>query len=299
MSTFKKALLQLHIFVFLAGLTAPIGNYIQLNGLMLVLYRMGLTTIAAVLLYIFTKHKSKIDNRIKVKLMGVGVLIALHWVCFYSSIKLANVSIALVCFSSVGLFTVLLEPLFTKTKLVLNELLIGLLSLVGILCIFQFDINYREGIIVGLISSFLAALFTILNKKLTNNIAPQTIQTFEMLGGFLFLALIVLLFNSYEKTSIILPSKSDWVWLIILALICTVWANYLMLSSLKHISAFTLNVTLNLEPVYGIILAFLLFKEQKYLGVSFYVGISLITVSVLFQMLRVISEQKSTKLIKK
>jgi len=293
-STFKKALLQLHIFVFLAGLTAPIGNYIQLNGLMLVLYRMGITTMAAVLLYILTKNKTKTDYRVKIRLMGVGVLIALHWVCFYSSIKLANVSIALVCFSSVGLFTVILEPLFTKTKLVLNELLIGLLSLIGILCIFQFDVHYREGIIVGLISSFLAALFTIFNKKLTNNIAPQTIQTFEMLGGFLFLAVIVILSNASQYTSFVLPSKSDWVWLIILALLCTVWANYLMLSSLKHISAFTLNVTLNLEPVYGIILAFILFKEQKYLGISFYVGISLITVSVLFQMLRVVRQQKST-----
>ncbi len=296
MSTFKKALLQLHIFVFLAGLTAPIGNYIQLNGLVLVFYRMGITTVAAVLLYVLTKHKTKTDLRVKIRLMGVGVLIAMHWVCFYSSIKLANVSIALVCFSSVGLFTVLLEPLFTKSKLVLNELLISLLSLVGILCIFQFDIQYREGILVGIVSSFLAALFTIFNKKLTSNIAPQTIQTFEMLGGFLFLGIMVALFNSYQQTSFVLPSNSDWAWLILLALVCTVWANYLMLSSLKHISAFTLNVTLNLEPVYGIILAFTLFKEQKYLGTSFYVGISLITVSVLFQMFSVIRQQQKTKL---
>ena len=293
MTTFKKALLQLHIYVFLAGLTAPIGNYIQLNGLMLVLYRMGLTTIAAILIYLFTQHKAKTDIRVKIKLMGVGVLIALHWVCFYTSIKLANVSIALVCFSSLGLFTVILEPLFTKSAFVLNELMIGLISLIGILCIFQFDIHYRDGILVGLVSSFLAALFTILNKKLTNNIAPQTIQTFEMLGGFIFLAIVVLLSNSYQNIPLSIPTKSDWIWLLILALACTVWANYLMLSSLKHISAFTLNVTLNLEPVYGIILAFILFKEQKLLGLSFYIGISLIALSVLIQMSRVIGQQKS------
>lgn len=292
MPSFKKAIVQLHLFVFLAGLTGPIGNYIQLNGLTLVFYRMGITSLVAVSIYLLNKQKSITTFRTKLKLLGVGMLIALHWVCFYSSIKLANVSIALVCFSSIGLFTVLLEPIFTKSKFKWNELFIGLISLLGILLIFQFDMHYRLGIIVGLLSSFIAALFTIFNKKLTDNTAPQTIQTFEMLGGFVFLTLVVLLINKVQGNAFVLPTSSDWIWLLILALACTVWANYLMLSSLKHISAFTLNVTLNLEPVYGILLAFILFHEQKMLGISFYIGLALIALSVLIQMKRVIRQDK-------
>lgn len=293
MSTFKKALLQLHVFVFLAGLTGPIGNYIQLNGLMLVFYRMMITSIVAILLYLIASPNKVISNKYKIKLIGIGAIIALHWVCFYGSIKLANVSIALVCFSTIGLFTVLLDPFFTKRPILLNELGIGLLSLAGILFIFKFDTEYRLGILVGLASSLLAAIFTLFNKKLTTHILPQTIQTFEMSGGFIFLAIIVLLVNFMQGNPLIVPSFEDWGWLILLSLVCTVWANYLMLSALKHVSAFTLNITLNLEPVYGIVLAFFLFQEQKQLGYSFYIGLCLIAFSVFLQMRKVIFEQSA------
>jgi drug/metabolite transporter (DMT)-like permease len=291
-SSFKKAIIQLHVFVFLAGLTGPIGNYIQLNGLNLVFYRMGITSLIAVAIYLLSKKKDQTTRATKVKLLGIGVLIALHWVCFYSSIKLANVSIALVCFSSVGLFTVLLDPIVTKASFKWKELYLGILSLMGILLIFKFDTNYRIGILVGIASSFLAALFTILNKKLTVNTPAQTMQTFEMVGGFGFLTIVLLMLNKIQGNQFVLPSKQDWAWLLLLAIACTVWANYLMLSSLKQISAFTLNVTLNLEPVYGIILAFILFKEQKELGASFYIGITLIALSVLIQMLTLFKGQK-------
>lgn len=292
MSTFKKALLQLHVFVFLAGLTGPIGNFIQLNGLMLVFYRMLITSCVAVLIYLIMRPIKVISNKYKLQLFGIGALIALHWVCFYGSIKLANVSIALVCFSTIGLFTVLLDPFFSKRPILYIELGIGMLSLAGILFIFKFDTAYRSGILVGLASSFLAAIFTLLNKKLTAHIPPQTIQTYEMSGGFIFLTMIVCLLNLFQGTPLVVPSMQDWGWLLLLSLVCTVWANYLMLSTLKHISAFTLNITLNLEPVYGILLAFFLFQEQKQLGFSFYIGLSLITLSVILQMRKIIFEQK-------
>lgn len=292
MSSFKKAVIQLHLFVFLAGLTGPIGNYIQLNGLYLVLYRMGITSIIALCIFLFTKKNTPTSFNNIIKLLGIGVLISLHWVCFYSSIKLANVSIALICISSVGLFTVLLDPLITKSNFKWKELGIGIISLIGILCIFQFDTHFRLGILVGLVSSFLAALFTLLNKKLTVNIAAQTIQTFEMIGGFGFLTILLLLLQKIQGTFFVIPTRQDWGWLLILSIFCTVLANYLMLSSLKYVSAFTLNITLNLEPVYGIILAFLLFDEHKQLGTSFYIGIVLITISVVIQMFSVFRAQK-------
>ena len=292
MASFRKSLFQLHLFVFLAGLTGPIGNLIQLNGLILVMYRMGLASLVTWLMFNFIKNKIAITPKTKWQITGVGVLISIHWVLFYTSIKLSNVSIGLVCLSSVALFTLLLDPLFSNKKIQWADLIIALISLLGILLIFQFDIQYRKGIAVGLVSSFIAALFTQFNKRLTVENEPQTLQTFQMLGGFIFLAIIVFINSWISHTSIPLPSKSDWFWLILLALACTVWSNYLMLSALKHISPFTMNVTLNLEPVYGILISFIVFQEHKQLGLSFYTGFVLITMSVIIQMYRVIKTPK-------
>ena len=293
MSSLKRSFIQLHVFVFLAGLTAPLGNLIQLNGLYLVFYRMLLTVLALVPIYLLHQSPNHVTLKDKVRLMLIGVLIAIHWVCFYGSIKLANVSVALVCISCVGLFTAILEPFIFKTKFIWSELLIGLLSLIGILCIFQFDIQFRTGILVGLVSALFASIFTIFNKRLTAQYTSQSIQTFEMLGGLGFLTIVILGMNQYQQVAFILPTQRDWFWLIILSLVCTVLANHLMLSALKKISAFTLNVSLNLEPVYGIIIAIILFQEHKQMGMGFYIGMSLIAISVLLQMLRVLRQQKT------
>ena len=292
MSTFKKALLQLHVFVFLAGLTGPLGFLIQLNGLMLVFYRMLLASLVLLFIYFFTQQKHQYNFATKFKLISIGAIIALHWVCFYGSIKLANVSIALVCFSSTSMFTSLIEPLATKVHMKWRDILIGAISFIGILLIFHFDTKFRTGIIVGLLSALLASIFSVINKRVTNKVDTFTIQFYEMMGGVFFLSLIILGSIGLHQNQFVLPQQNDWFWIIILAIACTVWANHLMLSSLKHISAFTLNVTLNLEPVYGIILAFVLFKEQKQLGGSFYIGLSLIALSVLIQMLRIVKQHK-------
>lgn len=292
MNSFKRSLIQLHVFVFLAGLTAPIGNLIQLNGLYLVFYRILLTVVVLFPIYKMQENTRNVSFKEKSKLMFIGVLIAIHWVCFYGSIKLANVSIALVCISSVGIFTALIEPIFFKTKFIWNDIFIGILSLVGILCIFQFDIQFRTGILVGLISALFASIFTILNKRLTSKYPTQTIQTFEMLGGLGFLTIVLLGMRTYQHTVFIIPTKTDWFWLIILSLVCTVLANHLMLNALKKVSAFTLNVTLNLEPVYGILIAIALFQEHQQMGKGFYIGIVLIAISVLLQMIRVSRERK-------
>ena len=294
MSTFKRALLQLHLFVFLAGLTGPIGYMIELNGLVLVFYRMSITVLALLVIGLFAKPSQKVSSSTKITLLGIGSIIALHWVCFYASIKLANVSIALVCFSCTSLFTSLLEPVISSKKMEWKNLLLGALSLLGILLIFHFDIQFRTGILVGLLSAFLAAIFSIINKNVTQNIDTFTIQFYEMLGGVIILSTIILIYNLYSHTSYIWPQKMDWFWLTILALVCTVGSNHLMLSALKHISAFTLNVTLNMEPVYGILLAFVFFKEQKQLGISFFIGFSLIALSVLIQMYRITKQQRIT-----
>ena len=192
MSTFKKALLQLHVFVFLAGLTGPLGFLIQLNGLMLVFYRMLLASLVLLFIYFFTQQKHHYNFATKFKLIGIGAIIALHWVCFYGSIKLANVSIALVCFSSTSMFTSLIEPIATKLKMKWRDLFIGALSFVGILLIFHFDTKFRTGIIVGLLSALLASIFSVINKGVTNKVDTFSIQFYEMMGGVFFLSLITL-----------------------------------------------------------------------------------------------------------
>lgn len=294
MSTFKKALLQLHIFVFLAGLTGSLGFLIKLNGLVLVFYRILITVIVLWALAIYKKNTHQYNLKTKMFLLGTGAIIALHWVCFYQSIKLANVSIALVCFSSTSLFSSFLEPLWKHAKIQFQEILIGSLSLLGIFLIFHFDTQFRTGIIVGLFSALFAAIFSIINKRFTSHIDVQTIQSYEMTGGLLFLLpfIVFYAFNSGFDAIGLVPTTMDWFWLSILAIACTVWSTHLMLSSLKHISAFTLNVTLNLEPVYGIILAFILFKEQKQLGLSFYAGIVCIIISVIIQMRRIVKQHR-------
>ena len=135
MSSFKKSLSQLHLFVFLAGLTGPIGNLIQLNGLHLVMYRMGITSMVTLIMYAFARHSLRIASKTKWQIIGVGVLISIHWVLFYTSIKLSNVSIGLVCLSSVALFTLILDPIFSKNKIKWQDLIIALISLIGILFI--------------------------------------------------------------------------------------------------------------------------------------------------------------------
>jgi len=291
-SKFKKALLQLHIFVFLAGLTGPLGFLIQLNGLVLVFYRMFITVFVLALIYIFTKKKSIYPTHTVLKLLGIGAIISLHWVCFYSSIKLANISIALVCFSCTSMFTSFIEPLVGNKKIKWADFFIGALSLLGILLIFHFDTKFRLGIMVGLLSALLASLFSVLNKGVIDTIDSFSIQFYEMLGGVLFLFFIILSTNGISHAHFAIPTQMDWFWLTILAVVCTVWSNHLMLSALKQISAFTLNVTLNMEPVYGILLAFILFKEQKQLGFSFYIGIAFIALSVIIQMFRIVKQNK-------
>ncbi|MCW3088833.1 MAG: EamA family transporter, partial [Sediminibacterium sp.] len=226
------------------------------------------------------------------KLLGIGMIIALHWVCFYGSIKVANVSIGLVCFASVGLFTAILEPLMTPKKFSWAETGLGLISLLGICLIFHFDSRYRTGILLGIASALLGALFSVLNKKYVTVAAPQTLMLYELSGGLLLLTLLMPVYLQYFPAAYLVPTLADWGWLLVLSWLCTVLAMDLMLQALQKVSAFTQNLTLNLEPVYGILLAFVLFKENEKLDSSFYVGFGLIGLSVILQMLRVIKRKR-------
>jgi drug/metabolite transporter (DMT)-like permease len=288
----KQALIKLHISVFLAGFTGILGALIQLNEGLLVWYRIAITVITLFAWLSWTNKLEKISAANVWRLLGTGALIALHWVCFYGSIKVANVSIGLVCFASVGLFTALLEPLMTEKRFSWAETVLGLISLLGIYLIFHFDDRYRLGIYLGLACSILAAVFTVLNKKYVAVAKPQSLMLYELSGGLAVLTLLMPLYLYYFPTDYIFPGLADWGWLLLLAWLCTVLAMDLMLQALKKVSAFTQNLSLNLEPVYGILMAFVLFHENRELKNSFYIGFALIAVSVVLQMIRVIKRRR-------
>lgn len=283
----KKALIQLHIAVFLWGFTGVLGRLISLNEGMLVWWRMFLTVLTLLVLRYAQKEFERIAWRDALKIGGVGALVALHWVAFYGSIKVANVSIALTCLAAGGVFTALAEPLAFRRKIDVRELLLGLLALAGIALIFHFNPNYKWGIFIGLISVLLATIFSIFNKMLVGRFSAKTISLYELGGGWIAWTLLLPLYSYLVPPAAFWPQGMDWVWLIIMAWFCTVLSVNLSLQALRHISAFTQNLTLNLEPVYGILLAFVLFQENKDLSPGFYWGFLLIALAVVLQMIRV------------
>jgi len=291
----RKAFLQLHAAVFLAGFTGVLGRLIELNEGWLVWYRMLLSAVLLLLLMLLRKQTIRIEKKYLLRCVGIGALIALHWVFFYGSVKYANVSIALVCFAATGSFTAFLEPLILKRKIDLVEVLLGLLVLLGIYLIFHFDVQYKTGILLGVVAAFLSALFPIYNKRLIQHVPVSALTLYELSGGWLLLSLVLPFYLQFSPATKHLPSMSDWFWLLMLALFCTVLAVQLSVNALKKISPFTANLTYNLEPVYGIALAFLIYHEEKELGVGFVWGILLIVASVVIQTVRVWRERKVAK----
>jgi drug/metabolite transporter (DMT)-like permease len=257
--------------------------------------------ITVVSLYFLMKKRGeieKVSRAKKIQLFGIGGLIAMHWVCFYGSIKYSNVSIALTCLSSAGLFTSILEPLMTSKKIQIREVLLGLIGIVGIYLIFHFDPQYKTGIIVGIISTVLSCVFSVFNKKQVADTAPKTMMLYELGGGLIILTLVMPLYLWIFPTQHTTPNINDLIWLLLLSWFCTILAMDLSLQALKKVTAFTQNLTLNLEPVYGIILAFIVYKENKYLSDGFYFGFGLILLAVVLQMLRIVrSTRKEIKLV--
>jgi drug/metabolite transporter (DMT)-like permease len=269
----KKAFFQLHGAVFLAGFTGILGRLITLNEGLLVWYRMLFTAFTLWILFLFKKKTPRMAVADLVKMISVGAIVALHWVTFYGSIKYSNVSV----------FTALIEPLVTKKPVNKTELLLGLLVIAGIYLIFHFDPAYKTGIIIGIISALLASLFPVLNRQLVQRIDPEIVTMYEMSGGFLFLSLLLPFYLEYFPANSILPSLRDAGWLLVLSWFCTVLSFNLSMSALQKISAFTVNLSYNLEPVYGIALAFVVYREDKLLTGAFYIGLALIALSVFLQ----------------
>lgn len=280
----SRAYWELHVAVLLFGFTAVLGSLIQLNALALVWWRVVITVISLVLLGALRGRAGGLSQVQWQQLLGIGVLVGLHWVAFYGAIKLSNASIGVLTIASITFFTALLEPLLLGQRRQWLELAWSLLLFPGIWLVVQHvDFSMWRGIAAGLLAAFLAALFTILNKKQVANIAPQTITAIELSGAGVFLTLLLLVAEGLPGQQLTFwpPRWQDWVYLLALGLGCTTLAYVLSLRALRQVSAYVANLAINLEPIYGIALAWLILPDNRTLAPGFYLGASIILFSVL------------------
>jgi drug/metabolite transporter (DMT)-like permease len=291
----KKAFLQLHTAVFLAGFTGILGRLISFNEGMIVWYRLLITAITMWVLFGLMKRIKRIAVTDILKIATVGFIATLHWVTFYGAIKYSNVSVALVCFSAIGFFTAILEPLVLRKRINLIDLALGLITIFGIYIIFHFDSRYKTGIIIGIISAMLAALFPIFNRQILQKINVETMLAWQQTGGLVMLTALLPFYLQRFPVDSFLPGKWDLVWLLVLSWLCSVLAFQLQGNALKRLSAFTVNLTYNLEPVYGILLAFIIYKENQLLSRYFYYGFTIIAIALVIHVILVVRDEQKLR----
>ncbi|MEM7186895.1 MAG: DMT family transporter [Bacteroidota bacterium] len=269
----------LHFLVFIAGFTAILGKLITIDALPLVWYRMGLATLLIYLFVRIRKINLRFSKRAIAMFFGVGMVIAIHWVTFFWAIKVSNVSITLAVFSSGAFFASFLEPLFYKRRVFAYEVFFGILAIVGLYVIFEIETQYLAGIILALVSAFCSSLFSVLNGRLRIQYNPVAITYYEMISGTLFLSIVLLLNGDVTAGFFSIPA-TDWLYLFILASACTAYAFIAGIHLMKWISPYTMVLSYNLEPVYGIVLALLIFKDSEKMSPQFYYGALIILLTV-------------------
>jgi drug/metabolite transporter (DMT)-like permease len=280
-----KHYLHLHFLVFIAGFTAILGELITIGSLQLVWYRM---VIAGILMFLFiklVKIKLRITKKSFLLFSIAGVIIALHWVTFFESINQANVSIALAMFSSGAFFASFIEPIFFKRRILSYEIVFGLLVVVGVFLITSSEINYINGIILGLLSALFSTLFAVINGRFIERHNSTIISFYEFISGVVFLTIFILATGTAFNKQFFVLSSMDWIYLFILASVCTAYAFIGAVEVMRYISPFTVILSYNLEPVYGIAIALLLFPETEKMSPQFYIGAILILVTVLLDAL--------------
>ena len=276
-----KNILQLHFIVFIFGFTSVLGALISISALPITIYRMGIASFfLALFIFLYDKNKFKLKKALIIKILICGLIIALHWITFFYAIKISNVSITVSMMSSAAFLTSLIEPLFFKKKILLYELILGILSLFGVSIIFNAEIKYIDGLIVALISSVLVSVFTILNSRIVNNNSSISISFYELFIGFLFSLFYYYLFID---TSLFLEkiNYQDLIFLLILGVICTSYAFTKSVDLIKYLKPFTIMMIINMEPVYAILISLLIFGESEYLSINFYIGFIIILISVI------------------
>jgi drug/metabolite transporter (DMT)-like permease len=265
----------LHFIVFIWGWSPIFGKAISLQAFQLVWFRIFITLIALAIYFKWQKTSLKVDRKNLGILMGIGCVIAFHWFCFYNAIKVSNVSITLVAFSTGTLFTSIIEPIFYKRKFYLYEMFFGLVIIGAIYMIFSIETQYVLGIIFGILAAFTSSLFTVWNGLLVRKVDSPVITFYELSGGLLSLS-AYLLFAGEFKPEFFSVSAQDYFFLTIFCIVGTAFPFVASVNLLKKLSPYTVTLTVNLETVYGIIFAFLLWPESEKMKPSFYFGASLI-----------------------
>ena len=273
--------LHLHFLVFIAGFTAILGELISIGSIALVWYRMAIAGILMFLYIKMIKLKITIDKRTMMKFFAAGVIIALHWITFFEAIKQSNISITLAMFSTGAFFASFIEPLIYKRRIIWYEILFGIIVIIGVFLITQSEIKYLNGIILAISSALFSTLFAVINGQFIQKHSATVISFYEFISGVAFLSLFILIFNGGFNTAFFILSNSDWLYLFILASICTAYAFIGSVKVMKYISPYTVVLSYNLEPVYGITLALFLFPETETMSPQFYYGAILVLSTVL------------------
>lgn len=287
---FSGAYFQMHLAIFIWGFTGVLGKLIELEETPLVWYRVMIASVFMMVFFLKSKVQ-KVEPKELLPLSLQGLILSLHWLAFYAAIKYSNVSITLCCMASSAFFTSLIEPIYLKKKINPIEILLGVVVILGIFQIFYSPVNeelmkqYTFGILLGVLAAFLSSLVTVLSKKLSNKYNGYTLTFYQIFTGFIILSFFVP-FHIYQKGfQGWIPTLEDWIYLLIMGIICTVIACTLALNSLQHLSSYTMTLNINLEPVYGIILAFLIFKENEHFTYRFYIGAGVILTALMLHAL--------------
>ena len=275
-----KSHLHLHLIVFIWGFTAVLGKLISLEALNLVWYRMFFAAVIMVFVILISKQTLKIPLRVLAGFILSGIIIALHWLTFYQAIKVSNVSITLACLSTGAFFASILEPIFYKRKIIWYEVLFGLIVIFGLGIIFKVETQFTAGIYLAVTSAFLSALFSVLNGKYAKEYNPNVISIYELGSGVVFISIYLFFAGSFTPAFFAL-SLNDLLWLLILSSVCTAYAFSASIKVMKFLSPFTVMLTINLEPIYGIFLVLLIFPENEQMSPMFYLGALIILVTVI------------------
>ena len=279
-----KSHLLLHSVVAIFGFTGILGKLITIDAIPLVFWR---TTIGGIVILVWLAIRKKITKKSRstvLKMSGVGLLVAAHWILFFASIKMSTVSVALVMVATTPMFVGFIEPLVFRRKLDLKELFVSAIVIAGVSTIFSISSEYLLGMILGLLSAFLAALFSTLNAVLVKEFDASNISMVELLSASLGITLLLIFTGGMNKELFIMSSE-NWLWIFILAVVATSFAFIASTAVMKVLTPFTTAIAINLEPVYAIILAVLIFGDEEVMGVEFYFGTSLIIGAVIINTL--------------
>jgi len=277
-----KHYLHLHLLVFIAGFTAILGELITIGSLALVWYRMAIAGILMFLYIKIVKLNIKINKTTFLQFSTAGIIIALHWITFFEAINQANVSIALAMFSSGAFFASFIEPIFFKRRILGYEILFGIIVILGVCLITSSEMHYINGILLGLSSALFSTLFAVINGRFIESHKATVISFYEFISGVVFLTAFILLTDTNFNAEFFTLSNTDWLYIFILASVCTAYAFIGAVEVMRFITPFTVILSYNLEPIYGIALALILFPETEKMSPQFYFGAILVLVTVLF-----------------